>query len=308
MEAVLNHGVEYEITDSVSVEDLVKSIEANARLMRASGNLLSELVPGLTLDVRKISVLSLSQQSPLKELFALSIFITYQDELEQEVPDLITSLTGSEIPDEYDKLVTVLVMLVAIYGISKAFDLLFPGRSSKNLQETQQSLISRAASILSVSSQRILAALEILFTGRSRRSLVNASQKMFAPTRNYSGALIKSSGGEILVPQSATRDAQSAAGLPFAEEVENAPMISSEMYRNVRIILHAMDKDRNRRGWAGHCPDLFDERIPMHLEKTLKPESIFGKDEIRGDILLMSEENDEGIISPKEFLLIQTIE
>jgi hypothetical protein len=109
-----------------------------------------------------------------------------------------------------------------------------------------------------------------------------------------------------LIPAKAVALAQSAAGLPFdSEGEEDKPKTSAEFHRNVRIILHAMDSDSKKRGWAGHIPDLIDDRIPMHLEKSVSPTSIFGKRDLRGDILLTREEDEKGDMQPKEFLLIQ---
>lgn len=238
-------------------------------------------------------------------MFAYAIVMTYQKGLEEEVPELVEALTGTKLSDQHDTLVTVLVMLIAIYGISKAFDALFPGRSRDNLDAAREGLIAKVIRLTGVAAKRIMAALEVLFTGRSNRVLVGASQKVFAPTRNQTNATIRDSRGEVLVPNAAVRDAQAASGIPYEpEEEDDAPKPYSEFHRGVRIILHAMDKDKKRQGWAGHCPDLFDERIPMHLEKTLKPASIFGHDEIVGDILLTSEEDENGDMRPKEFLLI----
>mgnify|MGYP006977754909 CR=1 FL=1 len=305
MELLLRHGVEYEVADPVSVEDLIKSIEAHARLLRKSGDLLGDLLPGLRIEPKQVSVVSLSQQSQLKEMFAFAVVMSYQKELEQEVPELIEALTGTPISDQHDTLVTVLVMLIAIYGISKAFDALFPGRSRDNLDHAREGLLSKAAALTGIAAKRILAAVEVLFTGRSNRVLVGASQKVFAPTRGQADAAIRDNSGAVLVSPEAVKDAQSASGIPFEPEDEEGPKSQSEFHRGVRVILHAMDKDHKRRGWAGHCPDLFDDRIPMHLEKALSPDSIFGKDEIRGDILLTSEEDENGDMKPKEFLLVQ---
>lgn len=305
MDIVLRHGVEYEIVEAVAVDDLVRSIEAHARLLRKSGDLLSDLVPGLRIEPKQVSVVSLSQQSPLKEMFAFAVIMSYQKELEGEVPELIETLTGTQISDQHDTLVTVLVMLIAIYGISKAFDALFPGRSRDNLDQAREGLLSKATALTGIAAKRILAAVEVLFTGHSNRVLVSASQKVFAPTRGQANAAIRDNSGVVLVPPAAVRDAQSVSGIPFETEDEDGPKSHSEFHRDVRIILHAMDKDQKRRGWAGHCPDLFDDRIPMHLEKTQKPEDIFGKSEVRGDILLTSEEDENGDMKPKEFLLIQ---
>lgn len=304
MDVTLFHEIEYEITDAVAVEDLIKSLEANARLLRNAGTLLTVIAPGLHIEPKRVSVVHLSQESPLKELLAFAVVVTNQDDLEEQVPELIESLTGVQLPDRYDTLITVLVMLIAIYGISKAFEVLFPGRDKRDLDETRDSLLTRASRLTGVAARRIHDAIEILFTGRQRRALVGASQGMMAPTRNQPNPSIRS-GGDILVSPSAVREAQAASGLPYDPKDDDTPRASSEFHRDVRVILHAMDKDRKRRGWAGHCPDLFDDRIPMHLEKTLDPGAIFGKDEIMGDILLTSEEDENGDMQPKEFLLIQ---
>jgi hypothetical protein len=293
------------VTDSVAVEDLIKSLEANARLIRASGDLISHLVPGLKIESKQVSVVRLSQESPLRELFAYSIVLAYQKELEKEVPALIEYLTGYQVPDSHDTIVTVLTMLIAIYGISKAFDKLFPKRSKDNIDSTRKTLTKRAAELLGTTTERVMAAMEVLFTGRSTRVLVGASQKVFAPTRNQSRAAIRDKSGQEMVPAETVREAQAAAGLPYPSESDDEPQPVSKLHRNMRIILHAMDKDRQRFGWAGHCPDLFDDRVPMHLEKHIKPSDIFGRDEITGDILLISEENDNGELEPKEFLLLQ---
>lgn len=305
MDIILRHGVEYGIADPVSVEDLVKSIEAHARLLRTSGDLISDLVPGLSIEPKQVSVLSLSQESPLREMFAFAVVMTYQKELEKEVPQLVETLTGKSLPDQYDTLVTVIVMLIAIYGISRAYEALFPGRSMDNLDQAKEGLLTKAVKMTGVAAHRIAGAIEVLFTGRSRRVLVGASQKVFAPTRNQSGASIRDRKGTTLIPEAAVRDAQAASNLPYEADEEDKPIATSEFHSDVRIILHAMDRDRKRQGWAGHCPDLFDERIQMFLEKTLRPDTIFGKDEIRGDILLTSEEDEKGDMRPKEFLLIQ---
>lgn len=307
MDITLRHGIEYEVMNAVSVEDLIKSLEANARLLRRSAELLSALIPGLTLEPKYVSVTSLTQESPLREVFALAAVLAYQKELEAEVPQLIESLTGVHVSDRYDALVTTLVMLIAIYGISKAFEMLFPGRDKQPLVDTEDALLEQASRFLGVATHRIRDAVTVLFTGKQRRALVSASQKVFAPTRSQVGANIRTRDGITLVSREAVTLAQSAAGMPFEpDEEEDAPRTESEFHHGAKIILHAMDRDRKKAGWAGHIPSLFDDRIPMHLEKSQNPEAIFGKSEIIGDILLTKEEDENGDMKPKEFLLVRT--
>lgn len=305
MEVTLKHGVQYDVTEPVAVEDIIKSIDAHARLVREAGKMLSDLVPGLHIEVGKVSVVLLSQQSPLKEMFAVATVMSYQKELEKEIPNIIEAITGAKISDDYDTIVTVLCMIIAIYGISKAWDVLFPSKPKNNIEETKKSLIERAAKILGVASDRVVAAVEVLFHGKKERGLVSSSQKVFAPTRSQQNAALLDTDGRLLIQAETVRDAQAVAGLPYEGESEDEPVVSSELHPNVRIILHAMDRDRKKSGWAAHCPDLFDERIPMNLEKTISPEKIFGIDELQGDILLTSEIDENGAIKPKDFLLIR---
>ncbi len=307
MEVTLWHGIEYDVVEPVAVEDLVKSLEANAKLLRHSAVLLTELFPGLSIEPKRVTVVRLTQESPLSELFAYATVLVFQEDLNKEVPQLIEHLTGVHISSDYDTIVTVLVALIAIYGIGKAFDALFPGKDKKAINHTQESLISKAAKLTGATAERIKDALTVLFRGRQHRGLVLAAQKTFAPTRGQPRSSIKGRSGAVLIEPDTISLAQAAAGLPYEGAPEDdSPLTSSELHRNVRIILHAMDKDRKRLGWAGHIPSISDDRMPMLLEKSQRPEAIFGKSEIHGDILLTREEDENGDMQPKEFLLLQT--
>ncbi len=308
MDVTLWHGIEYDVDAPVAVEDLIKSLEANAKLLHRSADLLADLFPGLKFEPKQISVVRLSQESPLTELFAYATVMAYQKELEKEVPHLIEQLTGIHVSGDYSTLVTVVVMLIAVHGIAKAFDALFPGRDKTAITETHESLVQKVATMTGVAASRIRDALNVLFTGRQHRGTILASQKVFAPARGQVRASIRTrETHDILVPPEAVSLAQSAAGIPYeGSPADETPKTAAEFHRNVKIILHAMDKDRKKLGWAGHVPSVFDDRIPMHLEKSQNPETIFGKSEITGDILLTREEDENGDMQPKEFLLVQT--
>ena len=84
MDITLTHGIEYDVTEPVAIEDLIKSLEANARLMRTAGTLLEAITPDIKFETKKIYVINLRQESPLRELFAFAAVITYQKDLERE--------------------------------------------------------------------------------------------------------------------------------------------------------------------------------------------------------------------------------
>lgn len=71
MDAIFRHYVEYDVSEEVPVEDIVKSLIANERLLRQAAVALEALFPGVKIKPTRGSLLTLSQGSPLKELFAL---------------------------------------------------------------------------------------------------------------------------------------------------------------------------------------------------------------------------------------------
>lgn len=222
------------------------------------------------------------------------------------MPDLVHLLTGIDVPERFDALVTVIVLIVAILGIGRAFELIFPGRDKQPIDDAARRLAGDAGHILGKSPEAVLGAADAGFKGKAKRSLVVNSQRLFAPTRGDPDASIVSLSGRVLVEPKVVELAQSAAAIEVADDAdEEKPRSASEMINGVDIILHAMDRDSKRHGWAGHIPVVSDERIPMRLEKTISPESLFGKDKIRGDVLLLVEEDDDGVMQPKEFLLLR---
>jgi hypothetical protein len=66
-----------------------------------------------------------------------------------------------------------------------------------------------------------------------------------------------------------------------------------------------MDRDRGKVGWAGHIPALFEERVPMKLDKSIDPEALFTKTEIIGDVLIQYDVADDGKKTPSEFHLLR---
>lgn len=65
-------------------------------------------------------------------MLVAAIVTAVQPKLIADVPKIVTDLTGQEIPEAYHTLLTVLVMVIAVYGISKAIELLFPARKKRN--------------------------------------------------------------------------------------------------------------------------------------------------------------------------------
>jgi hypothetical protein len=78
-----------------------------------------------------------------------------------------------------------------------------------------------------------------------------------------------------------------------------------EPVENVRIELHAQDVDRAKAGWAAVIPEVSPNRLRMQIYPPLKPEDIYTKTEVIGDIILVSRQTESGNAEPYMFHLVR---
>lgn len=300
MAATFSHYVEYGFDGDIAVDDVIASLRANDALLREVAAVLEGLAPGLIVESTKVAIREVSQTSPLKELFALALILTYQKELETEVPALIEEITGVHISDQYDTLVTILVMLIAVYGVSKLFERLWPRRKPQNLENDKEKLLLAASERTGLPPAQVDAVLEALASGRSRGRIENAARRFFQPVIGKATTGIRGYGDLSISPQ-AIAELPSPAMLAMEEEQEK---FRTEPLRGVKIVLHATDRDHAKSGWAGHIVGVTSDRIKMILDKDIKPERLFGRKQITGDVLMVYEVGEDGEETPREFHLL----
>lgn len=299
METEFSHFVEYGFEDPVTIDDLVASIYANQELLLQAANALEKLIPGLAVGSRHVRVRSISQASPFKEWFALAVVVTYQQELTKEVPALIEQLTGYDIPGQYDTLVTVLVMLVAIYGLNR----LFGGTKSAKptaLDRDRGQLISVAGDYINCTPEQVDSVLSEQVSGKQSSRIQKAALKFFAPVRDRITSGIKGPDGTSISPEAIAEipsDVQAKADEPQDQ-------LATEIIRNARIELHAKDKDRPTVGWAGHIEGVTQDRVKMLIDKAIDPASLWNRSVVNGDIVMVYSLLSDGSQKPKEFHLL----
>lgn len=120
-----NFRVRYLTDDPVPIRDIIASLQGAEAAIREAGRLLPLLIDGVHVEKVEIKVREVAQESPLRELFVIALFIAFQEQLEEEVPQLITDATGMIVPDRFDTVVTVLTLIVVFYGAGALKDLVF---------------------------------------------------------------------------------------------------------------------------------------------------------------------------------------
>ena len=80
--------------------------------------------------------------------------------LEEGMKEIIEKLLNIEIAEEYDSLVTVLTMVVAIYGVSSICKKIFPDKKQTNLNNEFDRLVYVAGDYINTSPDNIEKAIE----------------------------------------------------------------------------------------------------------------------------------------------------
>lgn len=241
------------------------------------------------------------QESPLQQTFVVALVAAYQRQLERDVPKIITDLTGIEVPDQYHTLLTVLVMMVAVYGISKAIELLFPSRGKDELEKNYRSLVVVAGDLIQTPPNEIETAVRSRYSGKKLSQITSLVRGFFAPTAGREHAKIMGPAGVEIGAPALSQIPQ----LAIPETVEDTEKTDTQFEYSKRIVIHAMDRDRGKLGWAAHIPSLFDDRVPMKLEKGIDPLSLFGKKQIIGDVLIVYRVDEADNRVPSEVHLLR---
>ena len=115
-------SITYETDGTTPVTDIIEALTATNLLAGDAVALLPSLIDGLVVTKSSLNVRILSQESPLRELFFVSLFFAFQEDLESEVPPMFEDLFGVTVSDKFDTIVTVAFLAVVFYGVGLAID------------------------------------------------------------------------------------------------------------------------------------------------------------------------------------------
>jgi hypothetical protein len=147
MRVELPFSVEYGTPSAVPINEIIDSLISIQALIEESGGNLPHFVEGLSVEQVQVYVQSISQESPLKELFLVSLIVAFQDSLVTDVPEIIKELTGIDVPEKFHTLVTVMVMIVLFYGIGYVKDIVSSLHKDSSIKRQLSALITELAEL-----------------------------------------------------------------------------------------------------------------------------------------------------------------
>lgn len=297
-ELTLPHSVTYQFDGKATVEDIAKSLLAQERLVRAALVVLEGCVDGLSIESTRITLNIVAQESPLKEMLAVALVVTFQHDIEGGISDLVRALTGSDIPHGYEGLVTVLVMIVAIYGVSAFYEKLMR-KQPDTLSGERERLVLVAGDYYNIPPERLREQLDAKLNGARKRSIIKGAVDFFAPAKSNNARAITAE----LAPAAAEIGQDVIDAVPSELDLAMVePETDSYVAENALVRFRRHDLDKNK-AWAATIDEISKERKPLHVDPSIDMESLFGKKAVRADVLVTSIRNSNGDYVPSLYYL-----
>jgi len=293
-------SITYETNGVTPISDVIASLKATETIINDAVSLFPSLIDGLRIEKSSLNVRTLSQESPLREILILSIFVTFQEELEQEVPALIEDMFKISVNDQYDTMLTVAFLVVAFYGAGLAVDAVKKTFSDSLPRAKFEDLIGVLADETGKPKSEIREIIETRFAKpASLKRLVSSAKRVFLPSQRERNVPVVFDRDRI--PSETIRD------IPYVGEAEEGTDFDryKPMY-DVQLELHAQDRDRSATGWAAVAKEITRRRLKVKVLDPVEPSEMWGRDSVRANIVLVSKLTSDGY-QPAELHIIEIL-
>jgi len=278
-----NFAVRYITEKPVPVRDIIESLRGVETVLNETGKLLPKFVDGLAVEGLEIKVKEIAQESPLRELFLLTLIIAFQDDLEDGVTDAIEAATGYTVPANFEALVTVVALIVLFYGVGAVRDLVMGPATDGPARRKLKGLIQELADNTGKTPEQIEQVLDERYgeTPMVKR-VANAASRFFTPSKRLDSAPVEVNNREI--------DHETVEDIPAPYLIEHEQDIKpTRNFYDVGLELHAQDKDHTGRGWAAIVEGVTDKRVRLKLMEDVDPSDLWNKNRVNGDITIKYE-------------------
>ena len=179
----------YDTPDRVPIGDVIDSLVALRQILDEGASNLGVFIPDLTVQKVQVTVRRITQESPLQEIFLVTLFLTFQKELEVEVPQAFEAITGISVSDKYDTMLVLSALIVVYYGIGYAKDVISKITTNTILNSKFDDIVRGLSGKIGVREESIKAALRKKYKSKKRlKSIALAAIKFFRPSKTQSNA------------------------------------------------------------------------------------------------------------------------
>ena len=289
-------SVRYLTDDPVPIRDIIESLNGIETVLGEVGRLLPHLITGLSVERVEIRVREIAQESPLRELFLVALFLGFQEDLEREVIGVLEKTAGYDIPANLDTIVTVLALIIIFYGAGAIKDLVMGDTGDGPAKRQLAGLITELSADTGKSEDSIRSTLEKRYGEPTmKKRIANAASRFFTPSKRKDSSPIEVNDRSI--------DRETVSDIPAQYLIEHESEIKpSRNFDDVTLELHAQDRDHAGQGWAAVPLGIAEKRIRLKLQDDVVTADLWGRNTVRGDITMIYERVGLDLI-PKEIHL-----
>lgn len=293
---VLPLSITYETNGTTPIADVIGGLQAAEIAIQDAISVLPSLVPGVQIENSSINVRSLTQESPLRELFALTLIVTYQEDLKSEIPVMIEKIFNVNIPEQYDSIATIATMIVLFYGAAFLKDAAIKAVENGALRQQVDALIAQMSLATGLSEEEVRAVFDAKYSKPGPvKKLARAVKGFFVPTQRE--------GGVPVTFDRKTIRREVVREVPYPQEFEDREDFEKYTpYYGMIVEIHAQDKDKTNTGWAAIPKDVTDRRLRMKLVEPITADDLWTKDTVKADIVVVSKLTGDGYIASEMHL------
>jgi len=298
--------VTYDFEGRATVGEVAKALVAQEKLFREALLVLEECFPEIEIEHVAVTVREVVQNSPLRHRIEGFIVAALSPGLTEDMPaDILNTVFGLDVPDSYDGFVTLLILVVGLWGAEKVVQRLKRAKEDhdravlekreKELAEERRRLTEEAANKASISEDQLLEAL-LKVLGKRPASIGKSAMDFLAPARRHRATAVRLPGGEEIRQEA-------IQALPSDLEMASyQPSTDTTPYEGVTVKFHAHDKDNPKR-WAATIAEVAEGRRALHLAPDIDAEALFTRDKVKADVLVTSVLDNEGDYQPSVYYL-----
>ena len=297
MEHTFTHSITYDFDDQATIPEIAASLLANERFIKEAFAVLEVCQPGLEISNLRIRLSEVAQRSPLKEIITAAVVFGFQEDLEEEVPEFIKALTGIDIPDKYDAMITVVVVAVSLWGILSLIERVTKEKKAPATEAAYNRVTNVAGDLIQVNGDIVRGAITERLSGKRKRATIKGARDLLMPAKKHNARSIETGAG-----LSVEKDVIDEMPSEIDEQLFEPNMEEYDL-PNARVSLRAHDLDRAKAGWAGVISDISDKRVKIQIDPSVPSENLFTKEEVLADVRVYRMENDDGEMEPYLYVI-----
>jgi len=278
VERVFKHVVRYPNIGAASIDDIAAALVANDRFAKRLPALIEALAPGLNVDQLTVEFRKLEKNGLIEEVL-VHLLTTYQKQIEGRIVEGVETLTGIEISEGSETLVSVLIVLVALFAAREIWRRLFPDKPAVHIEGDYNTYVQVVSNKFGTSAEVLERVLENIVGKKDTTALRKSAGDFFRPAKRGGNSAIEVVGTPGI-------SAKAVEEFPNDATLESLEDDRSDQFQNVEIAFHAWDIDKNKSGWAVHLPGLLDRRTKATLFPSVKMSTLTGVKRAKGDVIV----------------------